>query len=54
MSEGNDTGGRAHVGITLPSLASADGWGQFGREPSKLGGRPRLHVQIIERTAYPV
>jgi anti-anti-sigma factor len=47
MFEGDHTDGCAHVAVTPPSLASADGLG----EPPKLDGRPRFHVQIIERTA---
>jgi anti-anti-sigma factor len=51
MSEGNNTEGRAHARVLLPSLASADGRRKPRREPSEAGGLPMLRVRFIERTA---
>jgi anti-anti-sigma factor len=51
MSEGDHTDGRVHARVILPSLASADGRGEIGGELPAVGGRPRLRVQVLERTA---
>jgi anti-anti-sigma factor len=51
MSRDHHDNGQARAGIALASLPSADGRGGVGEDAAPAGGRPRLRVRIIERTA---
>jgi anti-anti-sigma factor len=51
MSKDHHDHGYARAGAVLASLPSGDGRGGVGEEAALAGGRPRLRVRIIERTA---
>ena len=51
MCQKDGTTQRAHAGVVLPIVATADGCVQVMDNPSRTGSQPRLWVPTIGRTA---